>query len=204
MALKSVIDVLVLGLAGIVDMASQSVAELVQGGVIDDRGICRSRRPSRTGFSWLGGGLDLGVEGRASAGHTPAVDRQGRTGDPAGLAAGEEEDRLDDVAGLAVAAERVEVVDRVQDLLGLVGREEALVRGRLDERERDRVDADALGRELEREVLRRARGARPGRRSQALVGVVAIASMAHIEPTLTIAPPSPWSRIAAAAAWETQ
>ena len=37
----------------------------------------------------------------------------------------------------------------------------------------------------------------------ALVGVVAIASSAHIEPTLTIAPP-PRSRIARTAAWETQ
>src|SRR3954469_5287395 len=39
---------------------------------------------------------------------------------------------------------------------------------------------------------------------QALVGVVSIASTAHIEPTFTIAPPVPRSRIAAAAACDVQ
>ena len=42
--------VLVLGLAGVVDMASQGVAQLVQGGVMDDRHI-DPRRPPRTGYS---------------------------------------------------------------------------------------------------------------------------------------------------------
>ena len=42
--------VLVLGLAGVVDMASQGVAQLVQGGVMDDRHI-HPRRPPRTGYS---------------------------------------------------------------------------------------------------------------------------------------------------------
>ena len=42
--------VLVLGLAGVVDMASQRVAQLVQGGVMDDRHI-HPRRPPRTGYS---------------------------------------------------------------------------------------------------------------------------------------------------------
>ena len=56
-------------------------------------------------------------------------------------------------SGCAVAAERVEVADALEHLLGLLGGEEALVGGRLDERERDRVDADLLRRELEREVL---------------------------------------------------
>ena len=42
--------VLVLGLAGVVDMASQRVAQLVQGGVMDDRHI-DPRRPPRTGYS---------------------------------------------------------------------------------------------------------------------------------------------------------
>ena len=74
-----------------------------------------------------------------------------------------------------------------------LGRHEALVGGRLDERERDRVDADALGRELEREVLgqrvaaglggrvgaRRRRGDRVDRPHRADVDDRAAAALAH-------------------------
>ena len=146
--------VLVLGLAGVVDVAAQRVAQLVQGGVMDDRHL-PSRRPPCTRYSQrLRGGLDLGVHGRAAAREHAAVDRQRRAGDPA-TAPPPARKRIASTtsAGLAAAAERVEAADRVEHLLGLLVGEEALVGGRLDERERDRVDADALGRELEREVL---------------------------------------------------
>src|SRR5215210_8464328 len=118
-----------------------------------DISITDGRAPRAIPTGGSGGGLDLGLEGRAAAREHAAVDREGRAGDPGRLAAGEEEDRLDDIAGLAAAAERVEAVDRVEHLLRLVGREEALVGGRLHEREGDRVHADVLARQLECEVL---------------------------------------------------
>ena len=68
-------------------------------------------------------------------------------------ARGEEQHRLDDVRRLPAAAERVEPVDGLEHLLRLLRRHEALVGRRLDERERDRVDADAVRGQLEREVL---------------------------------------------------
>jgi hypothetical protein len=60
-----------------------------------------------------------------------------RPGAPARPFGGEEDDRLDDVVGVAVPAERVEVVDRVEHLARLFGRHEALVGGGLDEGQGD-------------------------------------------------------------------
>src|SRR3954449_4908350 len=112
------------------------------------------RTPARAAlFHGSGGRLDLGVERRAAARQHAAVDRERGAGDPARAVTGEEQDRLDDVPWPAVAAERVKAVDRVEHLARLLGAQEALVGGRLDERERDRVDADVLRRQLEREVL---------------------------------------------------
>jgi hypothetical protein len=53
-----------------------------------------------------------------------------------------------------VAAERLERVERVEDLAGLLRAHEALVGGRLDEAERHRVDPDAVLGQLDGEVLR--------------------------------------------------
>jgi len=104
------------------------------------------------------------VQRGATAGQHAAVDGQGRTGDPARAVAGEERDRLDDVARLPAAAERVEAVDGVEHLLRLLVGEEALVGRRLHERQRDGVDADVIRRELEREVLGQRVAARLGGR----------------------------------------
>src|SRR5690348_12597319 len=82
-----------------------------------------------------------GRGGRVSAGEHAAVDGERGSGDPAGAVAGEKENRLDDVGGVAVSAEGMECVDALEDVSGLVWGHEALVGGRLDERERDGVDA---------------------------------------------------------------
>ena len=51
-------------------------------------------------------------------------------------------------------ADLAEGVDGVEHLAGCLRRQEALVCRRLDKRERDRVDADVVLRELDRQVLR--------------------------------------------------
>ena len=71
-----------------------------------DRSGWRMRSPSRGRL-----GVHLGRRGVAAGEHA-AVDRQRRARDPARAVAGEEQDRLDDVRRLAVAAERVERVRR--------------------------------------------------------------------------------------------
>jgi hypothetical protein len=48
---------------------------------------------------------------RTATGQHPAIDRKRRPGNPGGLGAGEEQDRLDHVAGLAMPAERLERVE---------------------------------------------------------------------------------------------
>jgi DNA-binding MarR family transcriptional regulator len=77
----------------------------------------------------------------------------------------------------------MEPVYRLENLSRFLGGHEALVGRRFDEGQRDGVDADVIRRELDRHVLVRA--CRPAWAIEyALVGVVAIASIAHIEPTL--------------------
>src|SRR5207244_13115956 len=110
----------------------------------------RARASWATSSRACGDGLrDRGGRGVATGEHAP-VDWQGRACDPARSVARVEEDRLDDVLWVAVAAERVEAVDRLEYLARLLWAHEPFVRRRLDKCQRNRVDADSVQRELDR------------------------------------------------------
>ena len=125
---------------------------------------------------------------RTASRQDPAIHGEGGARDPTRLLARQEQHSLDYILGLPVPTHRMEGVHRVEHRPRLLGRHEALVGGGLDERESHRVHPYVVLGELDREVLGEGVTPRLGRRVGA-GGVVAMASTAHIDPTLTIAPP---------------
>src|ERR1700747_2893067 len=93
------------------------------------------------------------VRGLLPAGHNAAVDGENDAGNETRLIGGEEKQRLGCTHRLAVTAERVHRLEGRQPSFHLLGREERAVHWRLDHRGCDRVHANLVGRQLDREVL---------------------------------------------------
>ena len=87
------------------------------------------------------------------AGHNAAVDGENDAGNETRLIGGEKQQRFGCIRRLAIAAKRVHCVEGRQHSFHLLGREERAEHWRFDYRGCDRVHANLVGCQLDREVL---------------------------------------------------
>src|SRR5262245_42787965 len=111
---------------------------------------------ARAPGGWPAHGLGWSV----ASGHYAAIDVPDGSGDPAGSWGQQEGDGVGQVAGGAGAAKRMEVVEAVQRLIELVGRDEPLVDRGCDDGGGDRVDPDVMRSQLDGQVV--GEGVQPG------------------------------------------
>jgi hypothetical protein len=105
-----------------------------------------------------------------------------------------------DATRRANPAERMESIEAVQRLLDLLLGNESLVEGRDDDCQRNRVDADLVGRQFDCQVV--GQGVQSGLGDEYVDdGIAATAWCAHMLPMLTMAPLRPPLTITRTAVW---